>query len=119
MSVRDWHAERAGWRVLSEDLEGNPTAWVNERFNGDPATGRTISLTHPYPPTVDATKSVMPVNVCFRIEFQPGLHDDWRGYFWSPTSAPHDIPLTRVRSGDESELRYLMAKMAIERGGPQ
>ena len=117
MSVRDWHAERAGWRVVSEDLEGNPTAWVNERFHGDPATGSTISLTHPYPPTVDAAKSVMPKGISYRVEFV-AARGDFLGFFWCSSAYPN-IPLTRVRSGDESELRYLMAKMAIELGGPQ
>lgn len=113
MSVRDWHAEREGWRVGAWGWKGNPTAWINEKFEGDLATHRVVSMTHPCLETVDAATARMPNGLCFRIEYQPSVQP-WQGFFWSPIGGIPYVPLTLVRAGDEVELRYLMAKMAIE-----
>lgn len=102
--IRDWHAERAGWKREMRHTHKNGTVqwwWV--------ADGGREDIDHPFPATIDGAASALPPGwkweKCNGFLFAKRVGDQWGS----------DSMIRIDDTGSEIYDRYLLAKLAWER----
>ena len=109
--LRDWHAERAGWKYIKRSF--NEEEWFRTSPFGEVAT-------HPFPPTLDGAASAMPEGVRFERHFCRTMNRwEWNAWHreggeWIMLCDRHGWSVSVPDTGNEVYDRYLLAQRAHE-----
>jgi len=124
-ACRDHLAECLGWRLIADDGNLQRTCWINERYNGCPASGRTIIVTkqgedtHPIALSMDAAHAAMPEGCRFERYYCRTMHRwEWSAWrmndHWKMVLESDGFPVTLTDSGNPAHDLIRLACLAWE-----